>query len=282
MKKLISLLCVFVLILCTACTSTPVQSDKLQVYTSFYAMYDFTRLIGGDLVQITNLVPSGVEPHDWEPAPADMRKLESGGVFIYSGHHMESWTESVISSIKSDKLIAVETAKDIPESSDPHVWLNPNYALIQMKAICDALSDADPKNKDMYMANYQVCSEKIQKLDSAYLNAGFTKHDIVVAHEAYGHLCDKYGLKQVAVEGLQGDSDPSPAKMVKIIEFARTNNIEYIFFENDTETKVLNTIKNEIGAQTLMLNPFETGGKENKDYFTVMEENLVALTTALK
>lgn len=284
MKKFLLFLCILSLGLAGGCSSpeTPV-SGKVNVYTSFYAMSDFVRQIGGDHVSVTTLVPSGVEPHDWEPSPSDLVKLEKGDVFVYNGHHMESWTDKVLSSISNPDLIIVETAKKIPESTDPHVWLNPDNALLQMEAIRTALCEKDPANSEYYNRNYETCKAKIEALDNAYTSAvnQFQKKEFIVAHEAYGYLCEKYGLRQVAVEGIQGDADPSPARMAEIVSFARENNIKYIFFENLIDTKVLDTIKNEIGAQALILNPFESDNQENKDYFTVMEENLDALKTAL-
>ena len=90
--KLIPLMLILVLAL-TSCQKNAENSGKPKVYTSFYAMYDFTKTIGGDDIDLTNIVPTGTEPHDFEPTASDMAKLSEADIFIYNGVGMESWTK---------------------------------------------------------------------------------------------------------------------------------------------------------------------------------------------
>ena len=125
---------------CTGTTAGAASSDKLSVITSFYPMYDFACKVGGDKVSVTNLTPSGVEPHDWEPASSDMIMLEKADVFIYNGAGFEHWVDSVLSSLENKELIVVEASAEAPfldvsaaageesASVDPHVWLDPEIA----------------------------------------------------------------------------------------------------------------------------------------------------------
>ncbi|MDA8226598.1 MAG: metal ABC transporter substrate-binding protein [Desulfitobacterium hafniense] len=274
------------------------SGKKISVYTSFYPMYDFTKKIGGDKINLTNLVPAGTEPHDWEPTPSDMVNLEKADVLIYNGAGMENWIDKVLNSIKNKKLITVETAKglkllDNSDKSedlmyDPHVWLNSMLAKQQMEAIKNALVTADPSNKDYYEKNYADNAKKLDDLDQEYKAtvAKFKSKDIVVAHQAFGYLCEAYGLKEVAIEGLTADSEPSPARMVEIVKFAKENNLKFIFFEELVSPKVAQAIAKEVGAETAVLNPLEgleeDDIKAGKDYFSVMRENLEVLKKALE
>jgi zinc transport system substrate-binding protein len=274
------------------------NSSKISVYTSFYAMYDFTSKIGGDKINLTNLVPAGTEPHDWEPTPADIANLEKADVFIFNGAGMEAWTEKVLKSLENKELVAVEASKDLKllENADrdedlkydPHVWLNPMLAKKEMEAIKNALVTADPANKDYYEKNFSDNAKKLDDLDKEFKEAAakFTKKDIVVAHQAFGYICDAYGLKQVAIEGLSADAEPSPARMAEITEFAKENNVKYIFFEELISPKVAETIAAEVGAETEVLNPLEgledADIKAGKEYFSVMKENLEVLKKALQ
>ena len=125
---------------CAGAAGSTVASDKLSVVTSFYPMYDFACKVGGDKVSVTNLTPSGVEPHDWEPASSDMIMLEKADVFIYNGAGFEHWVDSVLSSLENKELIVVEASAEAPfldvsaaageesASVDPHVWLDPEIA----------------------------------------------------------------------------------------------------------------------------------------------------------
>lgn len=306
MKKFITKIMFVVLTMavlsgCTAKTSVdknPTEDKKISVYTSFYVMYDLAKKIGGDKINLTNLVPAGTEPHDWEPTPTDVANIEKSNVLIYNGAGMESWMDKILETINNDKLIAVETSKDLKLLDnvhededlkyDPHVWLNPMLAKKQMESIKNALVEADPANKDYYETNYNNNAKKFDDLDKEFKDTidKFQKKDIVVAHQAFGYLCDAYGLKQVAIEGLNAESEPTPAKMAEVTKFAKENNVKYIFFEELISPKVSETIAKEIGAKTEVLNPLEGLEEEDikagKEYFSVMRENLEALKKALE
>ncbi len=297
MKKFLIMLSLIALLLLSACGSTDnTADDKFTVYTSFNAMYQFTKAIAGDRAEVECLMPSGAEPHDWEPSSADIVKLEKADVFIYNSDSMETWVEKVINSVENEKIVIVETAEEIitetadnrssegdkhnHSGSDPHVWLNPANALKQMEKITDALCSADSENADYYKANLTAASQKIAALDHDYKSALSSAENkyIIVSHEAYGYLCDAYGLEQVGIKGTAAESEPSPAQMAEIINFAKANNIKYIFAENDTDTKSADTAAKEIDGEVLILNPFESG---TQDYYSVMEENLSVLKKAL-
>lgn len=283
MKKIFALILAAILPLC-GCTEKK-DSDKMQVYTSFYAMYDFARLIGGDMADIYVLCPVGSEPHDFEPKTSDMAKLSDADIFIYNGMGMESWAEKTIKSIGSSELISVEASKDIPnvsEDYDAHVWLDPDNAVKEMENIKNAFCEKDSANADYYTENFNICREKAETLKNDFLSAAkdFKTNNIVVSHAAFAYLCGAFGLNQTALDNARGESDPSPAKMAETIDFIKANNIKYIFAEALDTTKVIETAAKETGAEILVLNPFE-GDTENRDYFTVMEENLNSLKKAL-
>lgn len=287
----------------SGCSSTAENNSsgngkKISVYTSFYAMYDFAGKIGGDRINLTNLVPAGTEPHDWEPSPMNVAGLEKAQVFIYNGAGMENWVNKILSTVRNKKLITVEVAKglnllDNPDKDeelkyDPHVWLDPRLAKKEMEAIKNALVAADPANQDYYEKNYADNAKKLDELDREYRDTvvNFSKKDIVVAHQAFGYLCSAYGLKQIPIEGLIADSEPSPARMAEIVNFAKEHNVKYIFFEELVSPKVAEAIAKEVGAKTAVLNPLE-GLQDNdiragKEYFSVMRDNLEILKQSLK
>ena len=84
-----------------------------EVMASFYPMHDFAQKIGGDKVTVTNMVPAGTEPHDWEPSPSDIVALEQADVFVYSGAGMEHWVEDVLASLDNQSLVTVEASYGI-------------------------------------------------------------------------------------------------------------------------------------------------------------------------
>ena len=275
------------------------SADKLSVVTSFYPMYDFASKVGGDKVSVTNLTPAGVEPHDWEPSSADMITLEKAGVFIYNGAGMEHWVDSVLSSLGNKDLIVVEASSNAPfldvaagsnaadASVDPHVWLDPEIAKIEMKNMLDAFKTADPANADYFQANYDKYALEFDTLDAEFTSAlaQVPQKNIVVAHNAFGYLCNAYGLTQVPIEGLSADSEPDAARMSEIISFVTANHVKVIFFEELVSPKVAEAIARETGTTTAVLNPLEGISEADQaagqDYFSVMRENLSTLVASL-
>ena len=285
-----------------------IDGDKLKVMASFYPMYDFAQKIGGDRVEVTNMVPAGTEPHDWEPAASDIKKLEEADIFIYNGAGMEHWAADVLTSLDNKNLIAVEasTGIDLLEGSeheeeengekdehaeeityDPHVWLAPENAKKEMENIKDALVSADPDHQEYYEKNYQTYAKKLDDLDAEYQEklSDVKTRDVIAAHQALGYLCQAYGLNQSGIEGLSADSEPDAARMKEIVDFAKKHQVKTIFFEELVSPKISETIAKEIGAQTKMLNPLEGLSDEElkagADYFSVMESNLETLVEAL-
>lgn len=303
--------CTLSLSLLTGCGTQPADTaagdGRLRVLTSFYPMYDFACKIGGDCIDVTNMVPSGTEPHDWEPSTNDLKNLEKADVFIYNGADMEPWADDLLVS-RSDTLRVVEASENVELRTtdgehehahehegadhhhgdfDPHVWLDPENAKIEMEAIKDALCAADPENSTVFQSNYEKYAAELDALDAEFREklAPLPNRTIVVAHEAFGYLCDAYGLTQVGIEGLSPDSEPDPGRMAEVIDFVREHSISTIFFEELVSPKVAEAIASETGAQAKMLSPLEGLSDEQAaagaDYFSVMHDNLAALMEAL-
>lgn len=289
------------------------SEDKVMVVTSFYPMYDFVQKIGGDRVDVTNLVPSGIEPHDWEPSTNDMRTIAAADLLVYNGAGMEHWIDDVADSIGNDGLVIVEAsagadlipaAEDDEETGgeesglgqrddhengmyDPHVWLSPANARIEMANIRDALINADPEGENVYRANFDKYSAMLDELDESYTErlSQTSSKDIVVSHQAFGYLCHEYGLTQVPIEGLEADSEPDARTMAEIIDFVDANQVRTIFSEELVSPKVARSIADATGATCEELNPLEGLSDEDlaagEDYFSVMYDNLDKLVTAL-
>ena len=287
MKKIIILALMLIL---TGCGSAPVKtSNKPQIYTSFYAISDFVEKIGGDKVDVHNLVPSGTEPHDWEPSSKDMLNLNSADVLFYNGLGMESWIDKVKGAVNGEKPKCVElSARFEHTKNDPHIWLDPKNVITMSQEICDTLSDLDPSNEEYYKENLATFTAQLNKLDNDFKTqlSNVSSKKIVVSHEAYSYLCSAYGLEQTSIDGISADSEPSPAKMKEIADYIKTNNVKYIFFEELVSPKIAQSLADETGVQLLALNPFEGLDQEDidngADYISVMEENLKNLVTALK
>jgi zinc transport system substrate-binding protein len=282
---------------------------KLQVYASFFPLYDLTRKIGGDRVEVYNLTPAGTEPHEWEPTPRDLINLHKADLFVYNGEGLEHWVTRILPTLENGALKAFAMTQGIElrrtDSSqypsgenregggvdhpfDPHVWLSPLLARMIIANIATALRKVDAAGTDYYNGNLLRYDAELRSLDKEYRARldGFAGKDLVVAHAAFAYLCADYGLRQVAIAGLSPEDEPDPRTLAGIIDYARERGVKVIFFESAANPRLAETLAREIGATVGVLNPLETLSSDavaaGEDYFSVMRENLAAIQAALE
>nr|WP_259545279.1 metal ABC transporter substrate-binding protein [Heyndrickxia oleronia] len=285
------------LFIVSGCSSRSAVKDgnngKLQIVTTFYPMYEFTKNIAKDKANVELLIPSNIEPHDWEPSPKDVGRIQNADLFVYNSQYFETWVPAIQKSVGNEKLSFVEASSKIHlagnssdnhhENVDPHVWLSPVLAQKEVKAITSAIIKADPKNKEYYQKNSDRYIEKLSKLDRDYQTAlkDAKKKEIITQHSAFGYLTKEYGLKQVPIAGLSPSQEPSPSKLSELKQFAEEHQVKIIYFEELTSPKVAETLANEIGAKTEVLSTLEGLSKEEQEkgsnYITVMLKNLDAI-----
>ena len=289
MKKIATIIFTILLFIigCSNKSSNENASDtsntKLQVYASIYPIYDFAKKIAGDKADIYNMTSAGSEPHDFEITSKDMANLTKANLFIYNGGGMEHWVDTVKDSIKDIKYI--EASLGIPNDElDPHFWLSPIKAKKEMENIKNAFIEIDSNNADYYNSNYNVYAAHLDDLDNIFRNylSNIKNTNLVVTHPAFGHFCKEYSLNQVAIARDEAD----PKAMSETITFIKNNNVEAIFYEDFSSSKLVDSIAKETGVKIYTLNPIESLSEEyinsGEDYFSVMEKNFEALTNGLK
>lgn len=273
-----------------------IDKKKLNVSTSFYPLYFFARKIAGNKANIKNITPSGVEPHDFDLSAQDIANIGKGDLLILNGG-LETWENKIKQNFKdtnlkiitiTDNLITKEVKEENELIKDPHIWLSPPLAKREVEIIINAFVEIDSINSNYYKNNGKNLTDELDKLDNKYkiglINC--RRKDFITSHAAFAYLSEAYGLKQISVSGMSPDEEPSLKMIAKIAMFAKENNIKYIFFESMVSPKISETIANEIGAKTLILDPIEgiseNNIKQGEDYFTIMENNLKNLRLALE
>ena len=289
-------------------TTKEVKSDekKLQVSTSFYPLYFFTKEITQDRAEVINLTKTGAEPHDFEPSPKDILTIEQSQLLIVNGNFFESWLDKFDEEISKQgvKIIKVtenlatikglghhhdeeEHEEEEEEMFDPHVWLDPVLAQSQVELINQELQAVDPDNASFYQANTTVLLQQLDDLHQTFTNQlqNCQNQEIITSHAAFAYMAERYGFEQIAIQGLNPDQDPSPAEIAAISNLAKSKQINYIFFETLVSPKIAQTIAQEIGAKTLLFNPLEGLTREEEalgqNYFTIQKTNLKNLSLAL-
>jgi len=296
---------------CKTAGQPALQDNKLIVYTSIYPVQFFAQRIGGDKVQVLNIVPSGAQPHSFEPSTRTVAELSRSKLFIYNGAGMEHYLAKLAPVLEEAGVKLVDTSTGIellsnqehehetPEHADsatghhehgefdPHIWLSPKRAMQQGQNIYQALAEIDPANTAYYEDNLHKLQQELEQLDQDFQTTlgKCASRYLVTSHAAFTYLAADYSLQQIPVMGANAEAEPGPATFKDIIQFIKKHNIRYIFQDPLDNPRVSETISSETGASILPLNSLGALSAEEiaagQDYFTVMYENLANLTKGL-
>lgn len=171
---------------------------------------------------------------------------------------------------------------------DPHIWISPSISIEIARAIEQKLTEAAPENQELFEANFNELEAELLELDRAFTDMAeqANRDTFFVSHAAFGYWADAYNLNQVAVAGLNSQDEPSQRELASLVDQAREQQIEYILTEQNVSSKLTEIIRSEVGAETLELHNLGVLTQDNIDnqetYFTLMEQNLEALRTALQ
>ena len=272
------------------------NTAELSVIASFYPLYEFTKQVGQDKVKVSLLVPPGIEPHDWDPTISELQKLHESDLIIINGFGFESWIDDIVSDstginivdtsigIKTidNEILENDSEYDEHSVADPHIWLNPIMAKIQVTNIANALSEIDSSNENFYQQNAESYIAKLDSLDVKIKNElKGCKKDFIAFHNAFLYFAIQYNLNQhTIINSNEPYSEATSKKLEEIINLAQYYNIDVIFSEEAIDSRSAEVIANEIGAKVLVLSPIEVLD-DNSSYLIKMENNLSNLKEAL-
>lgn len=318
-KGLLLIGTVILSVLLTACGGQEKKeassNDKIQVMTTFYPMYEFTKQVVGNKGEVELLIPAGTEPHDFEPSAKDLAKISDADVFVYNSPELETWTDNLTDTIDTKKTEIIQASKNITlmdgaehdheeahddhdakeheedghdHDLDPHVWLDPVLAIKEVETIRDQLSKKYPEDQATFEKNAASYIDELKTLDEDY-QAGFKaakNKTFVTQHAAFGYLAKQYGLTQEAIAGISPDQEPSPSRLSELKHYVDDHQVKVIYFEENASSKVAETLSKETGVKLKVLNPLESLTekqiKNGEDYVSVMRENLDALKESIK
>ena len=265
-------------------------ASGLRVVASIPPMADFARQVGGDRVQVETLVPAGASPHTYELTPSQLRAVARARVLVLNGVGLEFWADKVISSADNPNLTVVTVSKgmkiiegDAEEpGGNPHTWLNPVNAMLQVEEIRDAFIQADPGGAGVYRANAEKYLEQLRVLDGEIRAAvaGFSSRQFIAFHAAWAYFAGEYGLQEAAVIERSPGRDASPSEIAEIIMKATEIKAKAIFAEPQFSAKAAETIAGECGARVLFLNPL--GIPPEYRYLDLMRYNMSQISEALR
>jgi len=285
-------------------------SESLKAVTTIFPLFDFTRTIGGEHIEVSLILPPGVEAHSYEPAPRDIVQINQADLFIYAGKEMEPWANRVIQSLTSPDIHIVDASKPIdlleaPEdhhhshngdnhndhhdSADPHFWTDPVLVKDVVDAIAQSLIETDPENASYYEAQAQAYNRELDALHEDIQKAveSFEATTILYGgHFAFGYFANRYGLDHISpYSGFSPSSEPTSRRIAELIRKMEELDLDVIYHEELIEPRIARIISEETGAQMKLLHGLHNVTKQEKEegatYISIMRENLEKLKEGL-
>jgi zinc/manganese transport system substrate-binding protein/manganese/iron transport system substrate-binding protein len=225
---------------------------------------DFARAIGGDRVDVVQMLRPGIDPHDFEPGPADLVALYTARVLVSNGAGLESWLDDTISAA-SFHGIRVVMADGVPlrhevgakGEADPHIWQDPRNAMIMVADIARGLTRADPAGRSYYQANLAGYTAELTRLDRADAAKISTipanQRKLVTNHDAFGYYTARYGLTFVGsiVPSFDTSAELSAHDISTLVSKVRKEHVAAIFSESSLPSKIAKTIGEQAGVTVI-------------------------------
>ncbi len=266
--RVLCLLCLAATLAAGCAPAVPAAaSNRLRVVSTVAPLVNIVYNIGGDRVEVTGLIPEGVNSHTFEPAPSDARTLAAADIVFLNGLHLEDPTLKLAAgsvrpgtpivelgsqTITPDQYVYDFSFPKANGDPNPHLWLNPIYALRYAEIVRDTLVQHDPANAAYYRANYDTFQARIQALDHAIQAAIGTipkkNRQLLTYHDSFAYFAPRYGMTVIGAIQPSDFSDPSPQEVAQLIAQVRATGVPAIFGSEVFPSTVLAAIGRETGA----------------------------------
>jgi zinc transport system substrate-binding protein len=272
------------------------SDERVSVVASFYSLAFVAERIGGECVDVTNLTPPGIEPHDIELSPDAVESIATADVVLYLGGGFQPAIADAVRDASGGAVDLLDVVSTTPAEGevaaegvivDPHVWLDPGRFALIAEATADAIDRAGaPSSCDVAGAAASLRADLETLDDDVRTGLGHCDRDLIVTnHAAFGYLASAYGLRQEAIAGLEPETEPSARRLATLIELVRREGVTTILTEELVSPDVAETLAGEAGVDTAVLYTIEGLTDEEsaagEDYLSLMRKNLETLRVAL-
>ena len=243
------------------------KDDKLKVVTSFTIIEDLAREIGGEDVSIHNLVPTGTDPHEYEPLPKDMKAATDADILFYNGLNLEGgkdgWFFKMIDSVKQDENNVYSLTERVEpmylsgedgseDQINPHAFIDPAVGIKMAEDMRDAFMEKDPDKKDDYEKRATDYLERLKAVDKDYEerinDIPEEKRILVTSERAFQYMASHYGLKEGFIWAIDTEENGTPEQIKSLIKFIDDNKVPVLFIESNVDERPMQTVSKETGV----------------------------------
>jgi ABC-type Zn uptake system ZnuABC Zn-binding protein ZnuA len=235
------------------------QGRILNVVATTTQVADFATNVGGDRVRVTSLFKPNVDPHDYEPSPADIDAIARADLVVENGAGLETWLHDTVAS-SGFRGPVVDTSqgvrlRQVGGETDPHIWQNPRNAQLMAANIERAMATADPADAAAFRANLDAYSEQLQALDTEVQRQidSLANRKLVTNHDAFGYYVDRYGLQFVGsvIPSFDTSAELSGRDIRDLVAKIKATKVEAVFSETSLPPRTAETIAREAGVKVV-------------------------------
>ena len=249
-----------------ACQSAPTgSSGRVRVVTTTTVFADMVASVGGDLVEVTSLVPKNGDVHTFEPKPADIRAVAQADLLVMNGLGLDDWLEKTIANASQDEAALVRLGVDLPGvpllqgdepgTQNPHLWLDVKYAELYVDRLVAALRAADAAHAEQYQRQGAAYRDRLEELDrwvrDQVASIPEPNRKMVTFHDAFPYYAREYGITIVGVAVQAPGQDPSAGDTAALIEAIRAAGVKAIFSEAQFPAKLVEQLAAETGTRVV-------------------------------
>ena len=294
--------------LTSGCGDGPTTSGsdgKLAVVATTTQVADFARVIGGDRVDVVGILGPNVDPHDFEPAPADIERLTDARVIVRSGVGIDAWLDKMVDSSGTsatvvDASVGVELRAGEPggpststgDEADPHIWHNPLNAKVMVANIANAFTAAAPADAATFEANLSNYQRQLDALDAEVKDqlSVLTNRKLVTNHDAFGYYIDHYGLTFVGsiIPSFDSSAEPSAADISTLANAIKAQGVRAIFLESSLPPALGDALAGDAGVRvvegpdSLFGDTLGPPGSDGDTYLKMIRHNTTTIVDNLK
>jgi ABC-type Zn uptake system ZnuABC Zn-binding protein ZnuA len=260
---------------------------------------DIAQNVAGNRIKVDTLLPVTVDPHEYQPKPQDVARLAQAQVLIVNGLGYEAWLQKTLDSLGGQRQVIVTTNGLVPApdptgqhpEGDPHMWMNPLFAINYVMQIQAGLTQADPAGKEVYARNAAAYIVKLQAIDQWVKNQVsqllVEKRLLVTNHDAMGYFAKAYDFKIIGaiIPSVTTDASPSAQQLAGLIDTIKRSNARAIFLDIGENQKLAQEIASETGVKVITdLYVESTSGPTGPapTYIDMIKHDVMVILDALK
>jgi len=253
----------FALIACAPATSPP-ATNQVKVLATTTQVAALAEQVGGNLIELNSILKSGVDAHEYQATPQDVRAAAEAQIIFKNGVGLEKWLDKVIENsgthapiIDTSQGVQIRKGDAEEPDGDPHIWQSVPNVIIMLHNIRDELVKVDPANAAAYQANAAAYETKLNALDTYIVQQIATippeNRKFVSNHDAFGYYVARYGLTFVGsiIPSMDSSFEPSAQELVALVNAIRAQKVKAIFTESSITPTLAQQIAQEAGVKVV-------------------------------